>query len=47
MKKRVVITGLGVAAPNAVGLKNFETAIKEGKSGIRFHQELEDLKFGC
>jgi 3-oxoacyl-(acyl-carrier-protein) synthase len=47
IKKRVVITGLGVAAPNAVGLKNFETAIKEGKSGIRFHQELEDLKFSC
>jgi 3-oxoacyl-(acyl-carrier-protein) synthase len=47
MKKRVVITGLGVAAPNGVGLKNFETAIREGKSGIRFHQELEDLKFGC
>jgi 3-oxoacyl-(acyl-carrier-protein) synthase len=47
MKKRVVITGLGVAAPNAVGLKNFETAIREGKSGIRFHQELEDLNFGC
>lgn len=47
MKKRVVITGLGVAAPNAVGLKNFETALREGKSGIRFHQELEDLKFSC
>lgn len=47
VKKRVVITGLGVVAPNAVGLENFETALRKGKSGIRFHQELEDLKFSC
>ncbi len=46
-KKRVVITGLGVVAPNAVGLENFETALRTGKSGIRFHQQLEDLKFSC
>ena len=44
---RVVVTGMGVAAPNAVGLKNFEEAIHKGKSGIRFHQELEDLNFSC
>lgn len=45
--KRVVVTGMGVAAPNAVGLENFEKAIRNGKSGIKFHQELEDLKFSC
>ena len=47
MKKRVVITGLGVAAPNAVGIREFELALRQCKSGIRFHQELENLKFSC
>ena len=47
MKKRVVITGMGVVAPNAIGLANFEDAIRKGKSGIRFEEELERLKFSC
>jgi 3-oxoacyl-(acyl-carrier-protein) synthase len=47
MKKRVVITGMGVAAPNAHGLDNFEQALKAGISGIRFIPLLEQLKFGC
>ena len=47
MSRRVVITGMGVAAPNAVGLSDFETAIRNGKSGIRFFPELERLKFSC
>lgn len=44
---RVVITGMGVVAPNAVGLDNFLTAIQEGTSGITFHQHLKDLNFSC
>ena len=44
---RVVITGLGVAAPNGVGIDNFTTAIKNGVSGIRYCKELEDLNFSC
>ena len=47
MKKRVVITGLGVVAPNGVGVKDFTQALKEGKSGVTFHQELKDLNFSC
>lgn len=47
MKKRVVITGLGIVAPNGVGVKDFTQALKEGKSGIKFHQELKDLNFSC
>lgn len=47
MKKRVVITGLGVVAPNGVGLPAFTHAIQNGISGIRFFKELEDLKFSC
>ncbi|WP_300437515.1 beta-ketoacyl-[acyl-carrier-protein] synthase family protein [Christiangramia sp.] len=47
MEKRVVITGMGVAAPNGVGLNNFEKALKQGQSGIRFFPELEKLNFSC
>jgi len=47
MEKRVVITGLGVVAPNGVGIPDFTEAIKSGKSGIRFFQELQDLNFSC
>jgi 3-oxoacyl-(acyl-carrier-protein) synthase len=44
---RVVITGLGVIAPNALTVSEFEQALKNGKSGIRFHEKLEKLGFGC
>lgn len=47
MKKRVVITGLGIVAPNGVGLDTFGHAIKNGISGIRHFEELERLKFSC
>lgn len=47
MSRRVVITGMGVAAPNGVGLANFEDSLRKGKSGIRFFPELEKLKFQC
>ena len=46
-KHRVVVTGLGVVAPNGHGLEAFEQALRVGKSGITFHQRLADLKFGC
>lgn len=44
---RVVITGLGVVAPNGVGINHFFSALQEGKSGIRFVQEMKDLSLGC
>ena len=47
MKPRVVITGMGIVAPNAIGLDNFLEAIQQGRSGITFHQKLKDLKFSC
>ncbi len=47
MNNRVVITGLGVAAPNGVGISAFTTAIKNGVSGISYHKELENLNFSC
>ncbi|MAB58579.1 MAG: beta-ketoacyl-ACP synthase [Aequorivita sp.] len=47
MKKRVVITGLGIVAPNGVGISAFSDAIKKGISGIEFLPELRDLNFSC
>lgn len=47
MKTRVVITGLGVVAPNGVGLPAFTKAIKSGTSGVTFHQNLKDKGFSC
>lgn len=47
MSNRVVITGLGVVAPNAVGVSNFSEALKRGISGIKFFQKLKDLNFSC
>lgn len=47
MSTRVVITGLGVVAPNGVGITDFERAIRAGKSGIEHHQQLADMNFSC
>jgi 3-oxoacyl-[acyl-carrier-protein] synthase II len=35
VKRRVVITGLGVVAPNGVGVRPFLRAIQDGRSGIK------------
>ena len=45
--KRVVITGLGIVAPNGVGLDAFTNAIKKGLSGIKHNPQLEQLQFSC
>ena len=47
MNRRVVVTGLGICAPNGVGLNYFYDSMRNGRSGIRFYQELADLGFGC
>jgi len=47
MKNRVVITGMGIVAPNGHGIEEFAAALKQRKSGIRFVPQLEELKFGC
>lgn len=44
---RVVITGLGVVAPNGIGINEFTKAIKTGTSGIKHDPELERLQFSC
>jgi 3-oxoacyl-(acyl-carrier-protein) synthase len=38
---------MGVLAPNGHGLAAFAGALREGKSGIEFHQHLADANFAC
>ena len=44
---RVVVTGLGVLAPNANDVASFEVALRKGQSGIRAVPRLAELGFGC
>lgn len=44
---RVVITGMGVVAPNATGVAEFATALREAKSGITFQPRMNELRLGC
>lgn len=45
--KRIVVTGVGVVAPNGVGIEDFRAALKAGKSGITRHEQLQKLNFAA
>ena len=47
MKRRVVITGLGVVAPNGSDLPSFTAALQNGVSGVKYHDRLKELNFSC
>ncbi len=47
MSKRVVVTGMGVVAPNGIGLPAFLQAIQNGMSGIKFIPQYKELNFSC
>jgi 3-oxoacyl-(acyl-carrier-protein) synthase len=44
---RVVVTGIGVLAPNGHGAAEFEQALRQGRSGITSRPERAALGFGC
>ena len=43
----MVVTGLGVVAPNGVGVPAFERALRAGTSGLTIQPRLRELGFGC
>jgi 3-oxoacyl-(acyl-carrier-protein) synthase len=45
MRRRVVVTGAGVIAPNANGVADFELALRKGLSGIRRHEKMAEAGF--
>ncbi|MFQ5528931.1 MAG: beta-ketoacyl-[acyl-carrier-protein] synthase family protein [Gemmatimonadota bacterium] len=47
MNRRVVVTGMGVVAPNGVGLEAYDRALREGASGIRHNEIMAESKFAC
>ena len=47
MTQRVVVTGLGVIAPNGNGVADFEMAIRKGQSGLRANAAMAENGFGC
>jgi 3-oxoacyl-(acyl-carrier-protein) synthase len=47
MRRRVVVTGLGVIAPNANGVLDFEAALREGRSGLRRNEAMAEHGFAC
>ncbi len=46
-ERRVVVTGLGVLAPNAHGLEAYAAALRAGKSGLKHHAHLAAAGFAC
>jgi 3-oxoacyl-[acyl-carrier-protein] synthase II len=46
-EKRIIITGLGVIAPNGIGKEAFWRALKEGKSGIKPIKRFDTSDFQC
>jgi 3-oxoacyl-[acyl-carrier-protein] synthase II len=47
MKKRVVVTGVGVVAPNGVGKDAFWQALIQGLSGVRTLRRFDPSPFNC
>ena len=47
MVERVVVTGLGVVAPNANNIRDFSRALREGKSGVRFYPAAREMGYSC
>jgi 3-oxoacyl-(acyl-carrier-protein) synthase len=47
MSRRVVVTGLGVIAPNGNGLADFELALRKGRSGLAFQPSMAEAGFAC
>jgi 3-oxoacyl-(acyl-carrier-protein) synthase len=47
MNKRVVVTGVGILAPNGSTKEEFCAALKVGKSGIKHWEHLKEGGFSC
>lgn len=47
MNRRVVVTGLGVVAPNGTGVAAYEESLRAGRSGLRKHEKMAEQGFGC
>src|SRR4030043_452081 len=46
-KRRVVITGMGVIAPNGIGIENFWDSLVHGRSGVRRITHFDASSYPC
>jgi len=46
-KRRVVITGMGVVAPNGIGIENFWDSLVQGHSGVRKITHFDASSYSC
>ncbi len=46
-KRRVVITGMGVVAPNGIGIDNFWNSLVHGRSGVRKITRFDASSYPC
>src|SRR4030042_2118562 len=46
-KRRVVITGMGVVAPNGIGVKNFWDSLVHGRSAVRRITHFDASSYPC
>lgn len=44
---RVVVTGMGVVAPNGITITDFNTALQQGISGLHHIPQLQEWAMGC
>lgn len=44
---RVVVTGLGVVAPNGHSVPDFESALRQGRSGVTSQPRMSELRLAC
>jgi 3-oxoacyl-(acyl-carrier-protein) synthase len=44
---RVVVTGLGVVSPNGASVPQFESALREGRSGVTFQPRMNEVHMSC
>jgi 3-oxoacyl-(acyl-carrier-protein) synthase len=47
MTRRVVVTGMGIVAPDALNIQEFRAILKEGRSVISHVEDLEEYGFRC
>ncbi len=47
MSVRVVVTGLGVVAPNGIGAAAFDDALRHGRSGLRADESMRANGLAC
>ena len=45
--RRVVITGMGVVAPNGIGIDNFWNSLVHGRSGVRKITRFDASSYPC